>query len=71
MGEDKLAATRRMVGAEEQASQRVGINVAFEPHSGSPLDVQHDAVAIVTGRPHAFRAGLLGQSEKSPPVQAG
>ena len=53
--EDELAAfPGQVIGTEQQACQRVGINVALEPHLGSALDVEHDAVAVVAGGHDGF-----------------
>ena len=53
--EDKLAACPgQVIGAEQQAGQRVGVDVALEPHLGPALDVEHDAVAVVAGGHDGF-----------------
>jgi hypothetical protein len=68
--EDKLAACPgQVIGTEQQAGQRVGINVALEPHLGSALDVEHDAVSIIAGGHDAFGVGLLCQVEEMLPVE--
>ena len=46
-----------VVRAEEQAGQRVGVHMALEPHRGSPLNVEDNAVAVVVGGLDALRAG--------------
>jgi hypothetical protein len=48
VGEHKLAARAgRMICAEQQASQRVGVDVTLQPHRGTTLDVEHDAGPVV------------------------
>ena len=73
--EDKLAACLgQVIGTEQQAGQRVGINVAFEPHLGSALNVEHDAVPVIASGHDMFGAGFLGELEKFfavEPVQPG
>ena len=73
--EDKLAACPgQVIGAEQQASQRVGINVALEPHLGSALNVEHDAVPVIASGPDRFGAGFLSELEEAlsvEPVQPG
>lgn len=69
MPEDELAARAgQVIGAKEQAGQRVRVNVAFEAHAGSALDVQHEAIPIVKGRHYAFRACFSGQLEEAASV---
>jgi hypothetical protein len=73
--EDKLAACpRQVIGTEQQAGQRVGINVALEPHLGSALNVEHDAVPVIVSGHDRFGAGFLGELEEVlsvEPVQPG
>jgi hypothetical protein len=60
--EDKLAACpSQVIGTEQQAGQRVGINVALEPHPGSALNVEHDAVPVIASGHDRFGAGFLGE----------
>jgi hypothetical protein len=47
--ENELAAAG-VIRAEEDACQRVGVDVALEAHRRPALDVQHDAIAVVLGR---------------------
>ena len=64
--EDELPArTLRMVGKEEKTGQRIRVDVAFEAHLGSALDVQDDPVPFVGGRPDGFGEGTRGQLEKA------
>ena len=65
---DDQFAAGRMIGAEEQASQRVGVNVALEAHAGAALDVQYYSVALVSRRADAFAADLGGEFEELVPV---
>jgi len=59
--EDEFTACPRVViGAEEQPGQGVGIDVAFEAHRGSALDVQHDAVPVVEGGQDGLGGHLAG-----------
>ena len=51
--ENELAAAG-VISAEENACQRVGVDVALEPHLGPALDVEHDAVAVVAGGHDGF-----------------
>ena len=67
--EDELAPARRVIGEEEQAGQRIRVDVAFKPHRGAALDVQDDAVPVVEGRLDGFTAGSAGQLEEVVPVQ--
>ena len=70
MPEDEFAARAgQVIGAEEQASQRVRVNVAFEAHPGSALYVQHEAISIIKGRHDAFRASFPGQLEEAASVE--
>jgi hypothetical protein len=67
--EDELTSARRMIGAEEKASQRIRIDVTFESHRIPVLNVQDDAVSIIEGRHDAFRAGFPGQVKEVVPVE--
>ena len=73
--EDKLAACPgQVIGTEQQTGQRVGINMALEPHLGSALNVEHDAVPVIVSGYDRFGAGFLGELEKFfavEPVQPG
>ena len=59
----------RVIGAEQQPGQRVGIDMALEPHRGSALDVQHDAVPVVAGRRNRLVAGHSGPGRGRAPVE--
>lgn len=60
--ENELASGARLViGTEKKPGQWIRVNVAFEPHRGAVLDVQDDAITIIGGRRHAFRARSSGQ----------
>jgi hypothetical protein len=62
--EDEFTARSGVViGTEEQPGQGVGINVAFEPHRGSALNVQHDAVPVVEGSHDGLSGRFPGQFE--------
>jgi hypothetical protein len=73
--EVKLAACPgQVIATEQQAGPRVGINVALEPHLGSALNAEHDAVPVIASGPDRFGAGFLGELEEVlsvEPVQAG
>ena len=73
--EDKLAARPgQVIGTEQQTGQRVGINVALEPHLGSALNVEHDAVSVIARGHDRFGAGFLGELQEVlsvEPVQPG
>jgi hypothetical protein len=58
-----------MIGAEQKTSQRIGINVTFEPHPGSALNIQDDPVSVVEGRYDGFSARGLRQLEKRASVE--
>ena len=65
MPEDELAAPARLVvGAEEEAGHWIRVNVAFETHGGSALNVQDDAIPVIACWYHPFRACSPGQLEK-------
>jgi hypothetical protein len=53
-----------VICAEEHACQRVGVDVTFEAHRGSALNVQHDAVAVVLGRRDRLLARYGGHVEE-------
>ena len=59
---------RRVIGAEEQPGQRIGVDVAFKPHRGSALNVQDDAVSVVDGRRDGLIAYRPGQVEETASV---
>src|SRR5580693_10812311 len=73
--EDELAACPgQIIGTEQQACQRVGINVALEPHLGSALNVEHDAVPVIASSHDRFGAGVPGELKEAlsvEPVQPG
>lgn len=59
--ENELAAGG-VICAEEHACQRIGIDVTLKAHRRPPLDVQHDAVAVVLGRRDRLIARLGGHA---------
>jgi hypothetical protein len=60
--EDEFPArTGQMIGAEEKARQRIGVDVALEPHRVPPLNVQDDAVPVITSRHDAFHVEMAGE----------
>ena len=59
----------RVIGAEEQAGQRVGVDVTLEPHGRAVLYVEYDPIAVVASRHHALRASLAGQFKKRAVVE--
>jgi len=68
--EDNLAACPgQLIGTEQQAGQRIGIDVALEPHLGSALNVKHDAVPVIASGTDRFGAGFLGELEEAPSVE--
>jgi hypothetical protein len=68
--EDQLAARPgQVIGTEQQACQRIGINMALEPHVGSVLDVEHDAVPVIMCRHYRFVPGLPRQVEELLPIE--
>ena len=70
MGEDQLApVTQIVIGAEKQAGQRVGVDVALEPHSGPLLNIEYEAVPVIVGGHHGFVTGPAGQVEEVFPVK--
>jgi hypothetical protein len=63
--EYKLAACpSQVIGTEQQACQRVGINMALEPHLRAALNVEHDAIPIIAGGHDLLGAGLPGEFEQ-------
>jgi hypothetical protein len=48
------AGARRVIGAKEKAGQRIRIDMALEPHRGSTLNVQDDAISIIASRQNRF-----------------
>ena len=60
---------RTMIGAEQEASHRIRIDVTFESHIGSPLNVQDYAISVIAGGHHAFGFYFPGQIQKVSPVQ--
>jgi hypothetical protein len=60
---DQLAAGL-MACEEQQTGQRVGVNVALEPHPGAALHVEHYSVAFVVRGNHVLSAGQTGQREE-------
>jgi hypothetical protein len=61
--ENELAAAG-VIRAEEHACQRIGVDVAFEAHRRTALNVEHDAVALVLGRRDRLVARCGGHVEK-------
>jgi hypothetical protein len=53
-----------VICAEKDSCQRIRVDVAFESHRRAPLNVQHDAVAVVLGCRHWLRARLTGHLEE-------
>jgi hypothetical protein len=69
MREDQFApGAGAVIGAEKQPGQRIGVDVAFEPHRRAALDIEDDAVPVVIGRHDGLGPYLLGQVEKQVPV---
>ena len=66
VGEDELPARAlRVLGKEEKTGQRIRVNVAFEAHLGSALNVQDDPVPFVGRRHNGFGEGTRGQLKKA------
>ena len=66
VGEDEFPARAlRVLGQEEKTGQRIRVNVTFEAHLGSALNVQHDPVPFVGRRHDGFGDGTLGQLKKA------
>jgi hypothetical protein len=61
--ENELAAAG-VIRAEEHACQRIGIDVAFEAHRRTALNVEHDAVAVVLSRRDWLVARCCGHVEE-------
>jgi hypothetical protein len=67
--EDELASLSEvMIGTEEQAGQRVGVDMTFEPHGRTALDVEDDAVPFVEGRHDRLGRRLPGQFQETAAV---
>jgi hypothetical protein len=66
--EDKFSA-HRVIGAEEQAGKRVGVDVTLEPHGWPALYVEYDTIAVVVSRHHALRASLAREFKKRAVVE--
>jgi len=58
-----------MIGAEEKASQRIRVHVAFETHCGSLLHIQDHAVPVVASRRDTFCTGFLSQLKEVPAIK--
>ena len=70
MGKDQFAARATiMVGAEEQAGERVGINVALETHPRPPQHVQDGSVSLIMRRGDRAANGALGKFAEPGTVQ--
>ena len=54
----------RVIGAEQQAGQRVSVDMALKPHFGALLDVEDDAVAVVARGQDMLLGGLGCESEE-------
>jgi hypothetical protein len=68
--EDQLATrSGQVISAEQQAGQRVGVDVTLEAHLVPALHVEHDAVPLVASGHDRFGASLLRQFEKMLPVE--
>ncbi len=63
------AGSRPVIGTEQEACERIRIDMAFKPHRGPALYVQDDAIAVIECGSDPFRVGLPGQFEKVPAVQ--
>jgi len=48
-----------VIRAKEQTGQRIRINVAFEAHPGTALNVEDGTVAFVTRRGHWAAGNIL------------
>jgi hypothetical protein len=63
--EHKLTAgARQVISAKEKSSKRVRINVAFESHRCTALNVQYYAIAIIGRRLNGFGADAGGQDKE-------
>ena len=58
-----------MIGAEEQASYRVRVDMSLKPHGSAPLDVEDDAIPIVIGWLDALVCRLRRQVAEGTPVK--
>jgi hypothetical protein len=54
------AGSRQVFGAEEEACERIRIDMAFKPHRGPALNIQDDAIAVVKCGNDPFGRGLPG-----------
>jgi hypothetical protein len=61
--ENELAAAG-VIRAEDHACQRIGVDVAFEAHRRTALNVEYDAVAVVLGRRDRLVARCGGHVEE-------
>jgi hypothetical protein len=72
MCENKLASVSgAVISAEQKSGERIGIDMAFESHRCSALDIYHDAVPFILRRPDRFSAYRLGQFKKMAAVRLG
>ncbi len=62
-------AAGQMIGAKEQPGQRVGVDVALEPHRCVSLHIEHDAVTVVACRHDGLRASLGSEFEELAPIR--
>ena len=70
MREHELASgAGRLVGAEEKTSQRVRVDMAFKSHGGPALNVQHDAISIISGWHDSFGTCFTRQFEEVAPIE--
>jgi len=70
MREHELASRAgRLVGAEEKPSERVRIDMAFESHGGATLNVQYDAISVISGWHDGFSTCFPRQFEKMAPIE--
>jgi hypothetical protein len=58
-----------VIGKEEKARYRIGVDMTFESHLVPALNVQDHAISIIEGWLDGFRAGLDGQLEELAPVK--
>src|ERR1700733_2692172 len=68
MRDDKFAPAG-VVGAEKQPGERVGVDMALEPHLFPALDVEHETVAVVTGGADVLAGHVVGALEYLVPVR--
>jgi hypothetical protein len=65
VSEDEFTTGARwLISAEKEASQRIRVHMAFEPHLSSALDIQHDTVSVIVCCHYVFRACFPSKLEK-------